>query len=38
MLETTRREVDRALRANPGGEGVLEEFDALGSSERASKE
>jgi hypothetical protein len=38
MLQTTRREIERALRANPGGERLLDEFDALGSSERARKE
>ena len=38
LRETTRREVERALRANPGGDDLLEEFDSLGSSERARKE
>jgi hypothetical protein len=31
MLQTTRREIERSLRANPGGDDLLEEFDALGS-------
>jgi hypothetical protein len=29
-LQTTRREIERALKANPGGDDLLEEFDALG--------
>jgi hypothetical protein len=30
-IQTTRREIERALKANPGGDDLLEEFDALGS-------
>lgn len=31
LLQTTRREIERALKANPGGDDLLEEFDALGT-------
>jgi hypothetical protein len=31
FLETTRREIERAMKANPGGDDLLEEFDELGS-------
>jgi hypothetical protein len=31
LRETTRREIERALKANPGGDDLLEEFDALES-------
>jgi len=31
FLETTRREIERAMKANPGGDDLLEEFDALGT-------
>jgi len=34
LRETTRREVERALKANPGGDDLLEEFDALGTETR----
>jgi len=35
LLDTTRREIERALLANPGGGDLLEEFDALGSLQAA---
>jgi len=38
MLQTTRREIERALESHPNGNSLLEEFDALSSIERARKE
>ncbi|MGQ0802716.1 MAG: hypothetical protein ACT4PI_02455 [Actinomycetota bacterium] len=31
FLEATRREIERAMKANPGGDDLLEEFDELGT-------
>lgn len=33
QLRVTRREIERALEAHPGGDDLLEEFDALGSAD-----